>query len=137
MDIIHIYTECSSIGPPGPIGAGAVIVKGAETREISADLGKGSTQQAALRAIWMALNSLVPEEKEHPVVVWTKSKYAAEILNDIWESDANLELIQWVKNRIKEFEDIRIIWDQEPSEHGQQHRERAKQIAWDTIKDRK
>ena len=82
MNPIHIYTDGSALGNPGPGGYGIVLASGRHYKEISQGYRLTTNNRMELLAVITALESL---KKENSVVeLFTDSKYVVDAVNKAW-----------------------------------------------------
>lgn len=107
------FTDGSCRGNPGPAGLGVLMqLSDTENHTRSTFLGQGTNNVAELTAIEAALQMVeehdVPDER--PLEILTDSKYSHGILTLNWKAKANQELVQRIKQRIKNRGKVRIHW---------------------------
>jgi ribonuclease HI len=91
------------------IGAGIVAVCGKHRQEWALPLGKGTSQQAELLAIYEALNLLTDRANLH-VTIATDSQYCQGILTKGWKAQSNIPIVRACKQRMEEFGKVTILW---------------------------
>lgn len=137
MPDIRVFTQCSVVGSKHT-GVAAVIDDGINRREESTYVGAGNTHQAALQAIAFGLSELTDEERQNHVTVWTQSKYAAAVLDGSSKPIVHLDLIEQIKNLMDRCESAIVVWHEKDAPiFGEEHREKAKELAYGTLKDKK
>ena len=94
---IIIYTDGACTGNPGPMGIGAVLLRGTTRQEIGEYLGSGTNNIAELTAIERALDAVRTEEREADILIHTDSAYAIGVLSKSWKAKANTELIARIR----------------------------------------
>lgn len=104
---VIIYTDGASSGNPGPAGIGAVMRYGGKTKEISEFIGHATNNVAELKAVRAALWTM--KRRDLPVRLYTDSSYVQGLLARGWKAKKNTELVEEIRNLIKQFKDIRII----------------------------
>ena len=102
------YTDGACSGNPGPAGLGVVLIEKGARRELSEFLGIGTNNIAELTAIQRALESL--GRSAEPVLVHTDSQYAIGVLTKGWKAKANQELIATIKERIRNFPKLTLVY---------------------------
>lgn len=102
------YTDGACSGNPGPAGLGVVLIAQGARRELSEFLGIGTNNIAELTAILRALEGL--GRASEPVVVHTDSQYAIGVLTKGWKAKANQELIATLKERMRNFPQLRFVY---------------------------
>lgn len=106
---IIVYTDGACTGNPGPAGIGAVIMNGAERRELSEYLGQGTNNIAELTAILRALEEIPESERNRPVVVHSDSSYSIGLLTKPWKAKANAELVGALRALAARFPRLRFV----------------------------
>ncbi|MGB5157511.1 ribonuclease HI [Desulfobacterium sp. N47] len=106
-DAICIYTDGASSGNPGPSGIGVYFRFGEHEKEISRYIGIATNNIAELEAIKTALTELKTTKK--PVRIFTDSSYSYGVLTLNWKPKKNIELINSIKVKMKNFYDIKLI----------------------------
>jgi len=101
MDKIHIYTDGSSRGNPGPGGFGAILMWGEKVKEISEAYRKTTNNRMELLAVIKALIAL--KTKDLPVHIYTDSKYVVESVEKKW-------LDSWLKTDFKGGKKNKDLW---------------------------
>lgn len=86
--LIHIYTDGSSRGNPGPGGCAAILKYKSNTKEISAGFRKTTNNRMELMAVILALESLTCNPCE--VIIHSDSKYVVDAITKGW-------LESWIK----------------------------------------
>ena len=105
---IFAYTDGACSGNPGPAGLGVVLVTPEGRRELSEYLGIATNNIAELTAILRALEAL--GESSEPVAVHTDSQYAIGVLQKGWKAKANQELIAGIKQAMRPFKKLSLIY---------------------------
>lgn len=119
------YTDGACSGNPGPCGLGVVLTAGEQRRELSEYLGIGTNNIAELTAILRALEAI--DDPAQSVLVHTDSQYAIGVLQKGWKPKANQELIAAIKERMKAFKALRLVYV--PGHAGVPLNERADALA--------
>jgi ribonuclease HI len=91
LPIVHLYTDGSSRGNPGPGGYGVLLISGNNTKEISAGFRYTTNNRMELLAVIIGLQAL---KKKCAVTVYTDSQYVAKAINENW-------ILGWVKTNFK------------------------------------
>ena len=81
---IHIYTDGSSLGNPGPGGYGVVLKFKHLRKELSQGYRLTTNNRMELLAVIVALESLNTQAKDKAVVVHTDSKYVLDAVEKSW-----------------------------------------------------
>ncbi|MBS3731729.1 MAG: ribonuclease HI [Desulfobacterales bacterium] len=104
---VVIYTDGAASGNPGPSGIGAVLRYGGKTKEISKYIGIATNNVAELEAVRAALSAL--KRKDLPVRLYTDSSYVHGLLVLGWQAKKNPELVEKVRDLVRQFKDIEIV----------------------------
>jgi ribonuclease HI len=132
---IIIYTDGACSGNPGPMGIGAVILRGRERQEISEHIGTGTNNIAELTAVERALDALRPEERERPIALHADSSYVIGVLAGGFKAKKNVELIERIRQKLRRFPQLRFV--KVDGHAGVPENERADQLATGAITRRK
>ncbi len=121
------FTDGACSGNPGPCGIGVVLLseKGKSQRELSEYLGTGTNNVAELTAILRALEAA--PNLEQTLNIHTDSQYAIGVLQKGWKAKANQELIAAIKERMRRFKALKLIYV--PGHSGVPLNERADELA--------
>ena len=100
---IEIWTDGSSLGNPGPAGAGATIqVKGIkQIIELSYALGDGTNNLAELWAIGGALETVRDRnlnQNNNKIYIFSDSKYAINTVKNVWYSRSYFYITDKIRN---------------------------------------
>src|SRR3569623_629816 len=106
---IHVWTDGGANPNPGPAGIGVVIDAGGKHPALSAFLGQGTTQIAALTALLRGLQEIDFQHRSRPVVVYSDSAFSIGLLSQNWKAKANVELVERVRAMCRQFEDLRFV----------------------------
>jgi len=98
---LHIYTDGSSRGNPGPGGYGAILMWGDKTKELSAGYRLTTNNRMELMAVIMALTSLT--RKNIPLTIFTDSQYVVNSIEKKW-------LNNWIKTDFKGGKKNKDLW---------------------------
>ncbi len=85
---IHLYTDGSSRGNPGPGGYGVVLIWGQHRKELSQGYRLTTNNRMELLAVIEGLKAI--KKKEIPVTVYSDSQYVVNAINKGW-------LANWIK----------------------------------------
>jgi len=109
---LHIYTDGSSRGNPGPGGFGIVLLWGEKSKEISQGYRLTTNNRMELMAVIVALQSL--SRKNIPLTIYTDSQYVVNSVEKKW-------LDNWIKTNFKGSKKNKDLWLQfhELSKHFQ------------------
>ena len=108
-EAIIVYTDGACTGNPGPMGIGAVILRGGRREEISEYLGEGTNNIAELTAIERALDALSDDDARRPVLVHVDSAYAIGVASGAFKAKKNVELIERIRDKTRRFPHLRFI----------------------------
>jgi ribonuclease HI len=98
---VHIYTDGSSRGNPGPGGYGTILMFGDHYKELSKGYQKTTNNRMELLAVIAGLEAL--KQNSYPVVVFSDSKYVVDSIEKGW-------LWGWVKKDFKGKKN-RDLWE--------------------------
>ena len=101
MAEVHIYTDGSSRGNPGPGGFGTILMFGDHYKELSEGYQKTTNNRMELLAVIAGLEAL--KQNSYPVVVFSDSKYVVDSIEKGW-------LWGWVKKDFKGKKN-RDLWE--------------------------
>ena len=104
-----IYTDGACTGNPGPMGIGAVILRGADRRELTAFIGVGTNNIAELTAIERALDALDDTDRDGPVLVHADSAYAIGVLSGAYKAKKNIDLIARIRAKVDRFPHLKFV----------------------------
>jgi len=133
QDAIVVYADGACSGNPGPAGIGVVVQDGAQRRELSQYLGRGTNNIAELTAILEA--AVVIEGlglAQRPVRIHTDSRYSIGVLSLGWQPKANQDLVKRVKQALRKLSDVELI--HVPGHAGVPLNERADALAVQAVK---
>jgi ribonuclease HI len=108
-EAVIVYTDGACTGNPGPMGIGAVILRGGRRQEISEYLGQGTNNIAELTAIERALDHLTDGDAGHPVLIHVDSSYAIGVASGAFKAKKNLELIARIRAKARRFPHLRFV----------------------------
>ncbi len=129
--IVEFHTDGACSGNPGPCGFGVVMRRGEEYAEWREYLGKGTNNIAELRAIESALESV--DDRSATVRIHSDSRYAIGVLTKDWNVNANRSLVERIRERLVDFEDVEI--EKIEGHAGHPLNERADRLARQAIPD--
>ena len=104
-----IYTDGACTGNPGPMGIGAVILRGSDRRELTAFIGVGTNNIAELTAIERALDALDDADRDGPVLVHADSAYAIGVLSGAYKAKKNIDLIARIRAKVDRFPHLKFV----------------------------
>jgi len=123
--MISIYADGACQPNPGKCGIGALLRYGKFEKEISEYIGEGTNNVAELTAIKVALEAI--KRKDIPVVIYTDSRYAVDVLTGEKIAHTNTDLVVDLTYLMCSFDDINIHWIK--GHNGNPYQERADQLA--------
>ena len=129
-DKICVFTDGASSGNPGPSGIGVVLRYGGHEKEISQFIGQATNNIAELKAIDAGLSAI--KHRHIPVRLFTDSNYAYGLLMLGWKPQKNKQLIESIKKKMGEFQDLKIL--KVKGHSGQPENEKADYLATSAIK---
>lgn len=129
--IYEFHTDGACSGNPGPCGFGVVMRHDDEYAEWREFLGEGTNNIAELRAIESALESV--EDTSATVRIHSDSRYSIGVLTKNWNVNANQELVERIRQRLAEFDDVKI--EKIEGHAGHPLNERADTLAREAIPD--
>lgn len=101
MHPLHIYTDGSSRGNPGPGGYGIVLLWGKIKKEIAEGYRLTTNNRMELMAVNVALKSL--STKQIPLTIYTDSQYIVKAVKEKW-------LENWIKTDFKGGKKNKDLW---------------------------
>ena len=104
---IHIYTDGASSGNPGPSGIGVYFRYRDHEKDISRNIGMGTNNIAELEAIRTALKEV--KYPDLPIRIYTDSGYAYGLLVMGWKAQKNTDLVNDIRNMMKQFKKLKFI----------------------------
>lgn len=98
-DQVHIYTDGSSRGNPGPGGYGIVMEQPSRNfkKEFAQGYRKTTNNRMELLAVIVALEKI--KKPEIPITVFTDSKYVSDAVNKKW-------IDGWIKRKWKNVKNV-------------------------------
>ncbi len=132
---IIIYTDGACAGNPGPMGVGAVILRGKQREEIGEFIGIGTNNIAELTAIERALEALRPEERGAAIALHCDSSYVIGLMAGGFKAKKNVELVERIRAKLRQFP--RLRWVKVEGHAGVPENERADALATGAIAGRR
>jgi ribonuclease HI len=83
-DDIHIYTDGSAIGNPGPGGYGVILIMDGETREFSQGFKHTTNNRMEMLAVITALEKIPEAHRKRKVIVHSDSQYTINGISKGW-----------------------------------------------------
>jgi ribonuclease HI len=130
MDEVHIYTDGSSRGNPGPGGYGIVMEQQARglKKEFAQGYRKTTNNRMELLAVIVALEKI--KKTDIPITVFTDSKYVSDAVNKKWIDGwirrkwKNVKNVDLWKRFIKAYNraPARFVWIKGHNDHPQNER---------------
>jgi len=108
-EAVVVYTDGACTGNPGPMGIGAVILRGGMREEISEYIGQGTNNIAELTAIERALDAIGDADASRPVLVHVDSAYAIGVASGAFKAKKNVELVARLRDKTRRFPHLRFI----------------------------
>jgi len=93
-EAIHIYTDGSSRGNPGPGGWGAILMYKEQKREIFGSFRYTTNNRMELMAVIEALK-LLKKKEDYEIIIYSDSKYVVDSYVKKW-------VFNWQKNNFKD-----------------------------------
>jgi ribonuclease HI len=106
---IVIHTDGACSGNPGPAGIGVFVERPDEIIEISEYIGSGTNNIAELTAILRALETLVEDDRERLIHLYTDSGWSLGVLVGGWKAKTNLELIGEIQTQLERFPKLELL----------------------------
>ena len=126
---VQLWTDGACTGNPGPAGAGVLYRYQGVERVLSEYLGDGTNNIAELTAILRGLEMV--SDVTLPIDVMTDSSYCIGLLTKGWKAKANQELVATLRQKMAEFQDVRLI--KVKGHAGIPENERADELAREAI----
>lgn len=101
MSTIHLYTDGSSRGNPGPGGFGVILMYNNHRREISGGYRLTTNNRMELLAVITGLEAIT--KKELPVIVYSDSQYVVKAIEEGW-------LKNWIRTDFKGGKKNKDLW---------------------------
>lgn len=104
---IVVYTDGGASPNPGPAGSGILLLYEGHCLELWHYLGKSTNNIAELTAILLALQNI--KNKTLPILLFSDSQYAIDILTNRKQAKKNLELIDQVKAEMAKCQQLTLL----------------------------
>jgi ribonuclease HI len=101
LSTIHIYTDGSSRGNPGPGGFGVILMYNNHRREISGGYRLTTNNRMELLAVITGLEAIT--KKELPVIIYSDSQYVVKAIEEGW-------LKNWIRTDFKGGKKNKDLW---------------------------
>jgi len=98
---IHLYTDGSSRGNPGPGGYGAILIWGHHRKEFSQGYRLTTNNRMELMAVIEGLKAI--KKRDIPVTVYSDSQYVVNAINKGW-------LANWIKTNFRGGKKNSDLW---------------------------
>ena len=98
---IHIYTDGSSRGNPGPGGYGVILLSGHHRKELSQGFRLTTNNRMELWAVIAGLEAI--KKNEYPVTIFSDSQYVVNSIEKGW-------LKNWMANNFKGGKKNSDLW---------------------------
>ena len=107
-NVVYLYCDGACKGNPGPGGCGIVLLYNDHRKNLGLYLGPETTNNIAeLEALRHGLS--VIKNKESRIIVCTDSTYVIGLMSKGWKPKANLELVEEIKEYLKEFPNLSFL----------------------------
>jgi ribonuclease HI len=128
--MIKVYTD-GSCKPTNPGLAGSSFIVVEDEKLLAAEgkyIGTNTNNVAELSAVKFALDYLKDKKLEsETIMVHSDSQYVIGSLSKNWKAKANIELIQQIKDSLKEFPNLKFEWVK--AHNGDEYNEMADELA--------
>lgn len=122
--MIHIYTDGSCLGNPGPGGWGAVIVGKDNTTEICGKEIETTNNRMEISAVIKGLENTKENQK---IKIFSDSQYVINTMTKNWKRKANIDL--WLK--LDKLANKRVVlWEWVRAHEGNFYNEKAHNLAY-------
>ena len=122
--MIHIYTDGSCLGNPGPGGWGAVIVEKNNTIEICGKEIDTTNNIMEISAVIMRLEYTKEHER---IKIFSDSQYVINTMTKNWKRKANLDLWEKLDKLVSKRE---VLWEWVRGHEGNFYNEKAHNLAY-------
>ena len=107
-NVIYLYCDGACKGNPGPGGCGIVLIYNGYRKNFGIYLGDHVTNNIAeLYAVRYGLSAI--KDKNKPVVICSDSSYVIGLLSKNWQAKSNQELVEELREYIKEFPKLSFL----------------------------
>lgn len=107
-NVIYLYCDGACKGNPGPGGCGIVLIYNGYRKNFGVYLGDNVTNNIAeLEALRHGLSCI--KDKSKPVVICSDSSYVIGLLSKGWKAKSNVELVEALREYIKEFPKLSFL----------------------------
>ena len=122
--MIHIYTDGSCLGNPGPGGWGAVIVEKNNTIEICGKEIDTTNNRMEISAVIMGLEYTKEYQR---IKIFSDSQYVINTMTKNWKRKANLDLWEKLDKLVSKRE---VLWEWVRGHEGNFYNEKAHNLAY-------
>ena len=122
--MIHIYTDGSCLGNPGPGGWGAVIVEKNNTIEICGKEIDTTNNRMEISAVIMGLEYTREYQR---IKIFSDSQYVINTMTKNWKRKANLDLWEKLDKLVSKRE---VLWEWVRGHEGNFYNEKAHNLAY-------
>ena len=122
--MIHIYTDGSCLGNPGPGGWGAVIVEKNNTIEICGKEIDTTNNRMEISAVIMGLEYTKEHER---IKIFSDSQYVINTMTKNWKRKANIDLWEKLDELVSKRE---VLWEWVRGHEGNFYNEKAHNLAY-------
>ena len=122
--MIHIYTDGSCLGNPGPGGWGAVIVEKNNTIEICGKEIDSTNNRMEISAVIMGLEYTKEYQR---IKIFSDSQYVINTMTKNWKRKANLDLWEKLDKLVSKRE---VLWEWVRGHEGNFYNEKAHNLAY-------
>jgi len=105
---IHIWTDGSCKGNPGPAGCGVILEYGTSKREISKSIGHATNNIAEISAVILGFEALKCPERSD-VTLHTDSQLVVGFLSGSWKAKTNLELVKHMQFLASKLASLTVV----------------------------
>lgn len=107
-DTVYLYCDGACKGNPGPGGCGIVLLYNQFRKNFRVYLGEEVTNNIAeLEAVRFGLSAI--KDKNLPIVICSDSTYVIGLMTKGWTPKANIEMVEALKNYLKEFPKLSFL----------------------------
>ena len=122
--MIHIYTDGSCLGNPGPGGWGAVIVEKNNTIEICGKEIDTTNNRMEISAVIMGLEYTKEYQR---IKIFSDSQYVINTMTKNWKRKANIDLWEKLDELVSKRE---VLWEWVRGHEGNFYNEKAHNLAY-------
>lgn len=108
-ECVEIYVDGACSPNPGVGGIGVVLLYNGHEKELSENIGESTNNIAELTSIKRGLESIKPECRDLPILIYTDSGYCFGLFAKHWNASKNQELVLEIKTLLKKFKKVTFI----------------------------